>query len=126
MAFGVKYQTIQTHGLYNLFSLFEAIKDKPFTAGQPALVDHCGYPVIVFPPLDQRNQVWITPGAQGDCNVFYVQKQEMAGGQNIMKNMAFNQLTFGVAGLKGAFGQNARRCEWLVDVTANELLLLGL
>ncbi len=126
MAFGVHYQTIQTMQSYTIQSLFEAIKDKPFTAGVPSLVNHCGYDVITFPPLDKRNQVWITPGVNGPGNFFYVQKQEMAGADNIVTNAVTNQLTFGVAGLKGKFGQNARQCEWLVDMTAYELSVMGL
>lgn len=122
----MKVLQIMTRNSYTLEQLFEAIKDKQFTAGQPSLIIHCSYPVIVFPPLDARNQVWITPGAYGQCNLFYVQKQEQAGSDNILKNAVTNQLTFGFAGLKGKLGQNAQYCEWLVDVTAQELCNLGL
>jgi len=126
MSFGAKYQTIQTRGFYTIQTLYEAIKGKQFTAGVPSLTEHCGYWIITFPPLDQRNQVWITPGGYGECNVFYVQKQEMAGGENIVQNAVVNQLTFGIAGLKGKFGENARQCEWLVDMTAYELYMMGI
>ncbi len=122
----MKVLQLTTRNNYTIQSLYEAIKDKPFTAGPPSLTDHCSYLIITFPPLDKRNQVWITPAAYGECNTFYIQKQEEAGGKNILQNAVTNQLTFGFAMLKGHVGENAARAEWLVDVTAYELYNLGL
>lgn len=122
----MKVLQIMTRSNYTIQGLYEAIKDKQFTAGKPSLTIHCSYPIITFPAIDKRNQVWITPGGYGECNLFYIQKQEEAGGENIMQNAVTNQLTFGIAGLKGKFGQNAQYCEWLVDCTAYELYNLGL
>ena len=122
----MKVLQIMTRNSYTVESLYEAIKDKKFTAGQPMYTIHCSYPIITFPAVDKRNQVWITPAAVGACNLFYIQKQEEAGGENILQNAVTNQLTFGIAGLRGKVGQNAQYCEWLVDCTAYELYQLGL
>ena len=126
MSLVTKILQVQTRNFYTIETLYEAIKDKQFTAGQPYLVDHFSYNIIVFPPLDKRNQVWITPALLGDCNFWYVQKQEMAGAESVFGNAVMNELTFGIAHLKGKLSQTAQYCEWLVDVTANELYYLGL
>ena len=126
MSIGMKALQLQTRNFYTIETLYEAIKDRHFTAGQPYLVNHCSYNVIVFPPQDKRNQVWITPAAYGWCNTWYVQRQEMAGADNIIKNTITNELTFGISGIAGRLNQAAQYCEWLVDVTANELYYMGL
>ncbi len=126
MSFGMKILQLQTRNFYTIETLYEAIKDKKFTAGQPYLVNHCSYNIIVFPPQDKRNQVWITPAAYGSCNTWYVQRQEMAGSDSIINNAITNQLTFGISGIAGRLNQAAQYCEWLVDVTANELYYMGL
>ena len=76
----MKVLQIMTRNSYTVEGLYEAIKDKKFTAGQPMYTIHCSYPIITFPAVDKRNQVWITPSAYGECNLFYIQKQEEAGG----------------------------------------------
>ena len=127
MAFGVKVKTVKTSNKYTIESFYEAIKDKKFTAGEPSLTKHGLVYVITFPALDSRNQVWIMRTGFGqESNKFQVQKQEQAGMGNMMSNAALDGLTKGWAGVGKVFGSNAKECEKLVEVTAQELNDLGL
>lgn len=127
MAFGVKVKTVKTANKYTIESLYEAIKDKKFTAGEPSLTKHGLANVITFPALDKRNQVWIIRTGFGqESNKFQVQKQEQAGMGNMMSNAALDGLTHGFAGMGKVFGSTAKECEKLVEATAKELGELGL
>ena len=112
MAFGVKIKTVKTTNKYTIETLYEAIKDKKFTAGEPSLTKHGLVYVITFPPLDKRNQVWIMHSGFGMGNM--------------MSNAALDGLTKGWAGVGKVFGSNAKECEKLVETTAQELNALGL
>ena len=59
MALGVKFKTVKTANAYTLEELFEAIKDKQFSAGQPSITKHGLTYMITFPALDSQNQVQI-------------------------------------------------------------------
>lgn len=127
MAFGIKFKTVKTNNKYSIESLYEAIKDKQFSAGTPSLTKHGLNTLITFPALDSRNQIWIIRTGLGkETNKFQIQKQEQAGMGNMMKNSAMDGLTKGFAGMGRMVGDNARECERLVDVTARELEALGL
>ena len=52
MALGVKFKTVKTANAYTLEELFEAIKDKQFSAGQPSITKHGLTYMITFPALD--------------------------------------------------------------------------
>jgi len=122
MALGIKVKNIKTKNNYSIESLFEAIKDKSFTAGKPSLTKHgLGY-VITFPALDSQNQVWIMKSGFGaESPKFSIQKSEEAGVGNMAANMALDKLSGGLFGMKSMIGKNAKRCEELVDITAKEL-----
>ena len=120
---GIKIRKITTNNTYTIDSLYEAIKDKKFTAGTPAVAKHAFIKLIVFPALDRRNQVQIQSLGK---NKFQVQKAEEAGVGNSFKNSMQNSVTGGFAAMKGIVGDNAKRCEELVEITANELEALGL
>lgn len=127
MAFGIKFKTIKTQNKYSIESFYEAIKDKQFSAGVPSLTKHGLNKIVTFPALDNRNQIWIMKTGIGkEANKFQIQKQEQAGMGNMMKNSAMDGLTKGLAGIGKFVGDNARECERLVDVTADELNALGL
>ena len=127
MSFGMKILQLQTRGFYTIETLYEAIKDKKFSAGEPSLTKHGLVYVITFPALDDRNQVWIMHSGFGkETNKFQVQKQEKAGMGNAMKNSALDGLTKGFAGMGRMVGSNAKECERLVEATAQELNALGL
>ena len=125
---GVKVKNIRTKNDYTIEQLYEAIKDKPFSAGAPALTKHGLSTIITFPPLDRHNQVWIIPvtGFRKTANKFQISKNELAGAGNAAINMALSDLTGGLTSWKGIAGSSAKAAEKLVDLTAHELNALGL
>lgn len=74
---GVKNVKLELKGNYaSLEELLEAMKDVKFEAGVPELTKHGIGSVIVFPPVDRNNQVWIT-GAKGKFTI--LRSAEVAG-----------------------------------------------
>lgn len=129
MAFGVKIKSVKTKEKYTIESLYEAIKDKEFTAGAPSLTKHGIAMIITFPALDRNNQVWVMAsgfGSKDGTNKFSIQKQEEAGVDNAVKNAIIGGLTDGWGNIGANFGANAKKCEQLVEATAKELDALGL
>ena len=127
MAFGVKVKTVKLANKYSLEALYEAIKDKEFTAGKPQWTKHGFAYVITFPALDSHNQVWIVNGGFGkETNKFSIQKSEAAGVENMASNAIMGGLTNGWSNLQGSFGPNTKKCEQLVVATAKELSEMGL
>ncbi len=107
--------------------LYEAIKDKEFSAGEPSLTKHGFAYIITFPELDRQNQVWICNcGIKAESKKFQVTKGEKAGTGNMVGNMVLNDLSGGIYGLGGAVGNNTKKCEQLVEATAKELEALNL
>lgn len=123
MAFGVKIKSVKTENEYTIESLYEAIKDKTFTAGVPSLTKHGLTTIITFPALDRNNQVWVMLAGKKKISV---QKQEEAGVENLAKNAAIGALTNGWGNIGGTFGKTAKEAEKLVEATAKELEELGL
>jgi hypothetical protein len=127
MALGVKIKNVQLKNEYTLESLYEAIKDKPFTAGVPSLTKHGMAYVITFPALDRQNQVWIMMSGFGKASKkVSIQKCEQAGMDKALGNIALDQLTGGFFGLGRMAGKNAKECERLVEATAKELAAMDL
>ena len=127
MAFGVKLKNITTAQEYTLESFYEAIKDKQFTAGTPSLVKHGPATIIAFPALDKQNQVQIIKGSfSASSKKWSIQKAEEAGLGNLAANMALDSVTGGIFGWGKIVGTNAKKCEQLVDATAEELKALDL
>ncbi len=120
---GVKIKNVTFSKEYSLEELYEAIKDQTFTAGKPELTKHGAATIIVFPPLDRQNQVWIMKvGFKERSAKFSIQKSsQQAGVGNMAGNMVLNELTGGIFGLFSAVGSNVKKCEQLVDATAKEL-----
>ena len=129
MAFGVKIKSFTTNQDFTLEELFEKIKDKTFTAGQPSLTKQgVGY-IITFPALDRNNQVWVLPKQlkQGDpCSKWQVSKNNEAGTGKQIGHMLASDLSGGWSGFSGTFGKTAKECEKLVETTCEELAALGL
>lgn len=121
--FGIKIKRIKTTNQYTVESLYEAIKDKTFTAGTPELTKFGLTPMIVFPPLDRRNQVQIIAAGK---NKFQIQRAEAVGIENIAINAAIDHLTDGLSTIKNIAGGTVKRCEELVEITTKELDALGL
>lgn len=127
MAFGVKIKNITTSGTYTIESLYEAIKDKTFTAGVPSLTKHGPSTIITFPALDSQNQVWICrSGFSAETKKFTIQKAEQAGVGNMVANMAIDKVSGGLFGWGKIAGGNAKKCEQLVEDTTRELIALNL
>lgn len=126
---GVKVKNIKTQNEYTIETLYEAIKDKTFSAGVPSLTKHGLATIITFPALDRQNQVWVmstslNPSKPGQK--FSIQKSEAAGVGNMAGNMVIDSLTGGLFGWGSIAGKNAKRCEELVELTAKELESFGL
>ena len=127
MAFGLKNKTIKTSRKYTIESFFEAIKDKQFSAGVPTLTKQGMVPIITFPALDDRTQIWIMRAGFGaETNKFQVQKREKAGMDSLLTNAAVDGLTRGWSKLGRMVGDNAQQCERLMALTVQELNALGL
>ena len=127
MAFGVKIKNVKLKNKYTIEELYEAIKDKQFTAGTPELTKHGFAYIITFPALDDQNQVWVMASGFGkSTNKFSIQKQEKAGMSNLAKNVALNSVTKGFYGIGGTLGDNVKKCEQFVVDTARELGEMGL
>ncbi len=105
MALGFKVRKLVTAREYTIEELYEAIKDKQFTAGQPELAKQGMTMIIAFPPSDRNNQVWISPGQ--------------------MKKAPYSKFTVTRNGAAGA-GERSRTEEELVVITCEELQRLGL
>lgn len=125
MPLGVKTRIVEFKNTYTLESLFEAIKDKDFTAGKAEFSKQGLAHIITFPALDRKNQLWLMKKGMGKSgNRFTVSKQEQVG----MANSLANSFTRGgvVGGMIEASSDNFKRCEELVDITADELAALGI
>ncbi len=79
--------------------------------------------VIVFPPLDRQNQVWVM--VQGK-NKILIQKNQMVGVGDQLVNAAFDTVTHGIFSIGSVFGGNVKEIERLVEATASELEALNL
>ena len=127
MAFGVKVKNIKTKNTYSIESLYEAIKDKNFSAGVPSLTKHGMATVITFPAHDSQNQVRIMKsGFVKETQKFSIQKSTQAGMNNEAKNTALDSITGGLFSVGGMIGENTKKCEKLVDATAKELSEMNL
>lgn len=121
---GVKNVKLELKGNYaTLEELLGAMKDVKFEAGVPELTKHGIGSVIVFPPVDRNNQVWIT-GAKGKFTI--MRSSEVAGLGNMAKNAALDALTDGWSSVSGVFGSKKKRCMELVDITAKEMEAAGI
>lgn len=121
---GYKIKYVKTKNVYeDIVSFYDAIKDKNFTAGKPELVKHGFSNVIVFPAIDDRNQVWIL---DVNNNKFQVSKNAKAGVANLATTTIIDEITKSIAGWSGMVGANAKKAEKLVVSTTQELEMLGL
>ncbi|MGN0071524.1 MAG: hypothetical protein ACI361_06760 [Atopobiaceae bacterium] len=124
MAFGFKLKTVKTKQSFdNQKALFDRIKDESFTAGKPELVKNGFADVIVFPPLDRQNQIWVM--LQGK-NKIIIQKNQIVGVTDQVINAALDAVTDDVFSIGSIFGPNAKKIEKLVETTAAELEALDL
>lgn len=124
MAFGFKLKTVKTKESFeNYQQLFDRIKDVDFTAGKPKLVKNGFADVIVFPPLDRQNQIWVM--LQGK-NKIIIQKNQVVGVADQAINAAFDAVTDGLFSVGSIMGKNSKKIEKLVEATASEIEALNL
>ena len=124
MAFGFKLKTVKTKESFeNYQQLFDRIKDVDFTAGKPELVKNGFADVIVFPPLDRQNQIWVM--LQGK-NKIIIQKNQVVGVADQAINAAFDAVTDGLFSVGSIMGKNSKKNEKLVEATASEIEALNL
>ena len=124
MAFGFKLKTVKTNESFeNYQQLFDRIKDVDFTAGKPELVKNGFADVIVFPPLDRQNQIWVM--LQGK-NKIIIQKNQVVGVADQAINAAFDAVTDGLFSVGSIMGKNSKKIEKLVEATASEIEALNL
>ncbi len=127
MAFGFKIKTVKFKQNYTLEQLFDLIKDTEFPAGRAQLVKHGLATIIAFPALDSHNQVQIISASmKKESNSYRVMKAEAAGVSNMVGNMAIDELTDGLFGIRSVLGKNAKKIEKLVEDTAKQLGEMGL
>jgi hypothetical protein len=128
MALGIKIKNVTLKNEYTIETLYEAIKDKTFSAGVPELTKNGLAYIITFPAIDRQNQVWVMMGGIGSkpTKKVSIQKSQKAGMGNLVGNMALDQLTGGFFGLGGIAGKNTKACERLVEATAKELSAMDL
>lgn len=127
MAFGFKVKKIKFDQAYTISELYEVIKDKNFSAGQPELVKYLANTVIVFPALNSKNQVQImAAGLKKQTQSYVVQKGDELTAGGAVKNLVMNEITDGYSNLMGGFGKVVKECERLVDATHEELSSLNL
>lgn len=129
MALGVKTKTIKTTGSYTVEELYAKIKDVQFSAGTPTCEKYGPAFIITFPALDRQNQVQIISNAMGKnkpSQKFTVQKAEQLGLGKSLVNDALSSLTGGLFNLGGMVTNNAKRCEELVEETAQTIEQMGL
>ena len=124
MAFGFKLKTVKTKESFeNYQQLFDRIKDVDFTAGKPELVKNGFADVIVFPPLDRQNHIWVM--LQGK-NKIIIQKNQVVGVADQAINAAFDAVTDGLFSVGSIMGKNSKKIEKLVEATASEIEALNL
>lgn len=108
---------------YTIEELYELIKDVPFEAGKPELVNHGPAVLIAFPQLDRNNQVQIL-GKKGKYNV--MRSVQPAGLDKAFSNIALEKFTGGLSGFSGAFGKTKKRCEELAKITGEQINAMNL
>lgn len=129
MAFGIQIKHIELNKEYTYDTLFEAMKQKTdWTAGEVQLVKHGFADVIVFPPIDRQNQVWVQLMSTKPCKKVQVYSSHEIAGDfgNMAKNALLDAVTDGWSSMGSMFGKKAKQNEEFVKATIKEIQDLGL
>ncbi len=104
--------------------LYNAVKGLDFgQAGKAEYVKHGFNYLIVFPPADRNNQVWIT----GKKNKFTVMRSTVcAGGGNVAKNIALSALTDGWSDVTAVIGDKKKVTKQNVTIVSNTIMEAGI
>lgn len=129
MALGLKFKTVKFSKDYTYEELLEEMKKVQFDAGEPSIVKHGLAYMIVFPPIDRQNQVWVNSfkGNKGG-NKFQIQlSHEIAGDfGNMAANAILDKVTGGLSSMGSMFGKKAKAGEAAVDEVVEKLNSLNL
>lgn len=121
---GIKKRKIKFQDNYTIGELYDRIKDVPFEAGMPAMVNQgCSW-LIVFPRLDSNNQVQILPSGKEDYVVF--RSVTPVGVGHPKKHKILNALKRMLKDCRGATHKKKKRCMELTEKTAQTINALGL
>ena len=128
MALGIKIKSVKFSKGYTVETLLEEMKKVTFEAGEPFITKHGFNTMIVFPPIDRQNQVWVQLSKPKASNKVQVTlSHDIAGDYgNMAKNMALDALTDGWASIGAMFGKSAKAGEAAVDKVIEELSAMGL
>lgn len=122
---GLKMRKVTFENEYTLTELFKEIEGVEFEAGKPKMSKNTFGPAIVFPPIDENNQVAIQAydyrGDSVGC-VFRVLKQEQGG----VDMSLWDDDTYSSGGFSGIFGKKKKMTVKLVDSVADQLESMGL
>ena len=118
MAFGMKRCKVETRQPYSLGELLEAMKGRQFSAGPPVMSRAMMTDFIMFPPLDNVNQVIIT-GKKGKFTVERNSVYQLKGQNAAAKRSLLGRM-------EGMTGKSAKILEQLIEQTAAELNAMGI
>lgn len=121
--FGYKRRKIQFKNEYTIAELYDIIKDIGFEAGEPRIAPNHFCDAIVFPALNEMNQVAIYPynfGSDSKNSLYMVAKQEEGNCEHTRWDGDTS------TDMSGIFGKTKKRCEKLVDSTYATLEALEL
>ena len=115
---------------YTVEGLYEKIKDCEFSAGVPTVDTTLGNPSIVFPKLDEFNQIWIAPSglsSTGTWKKWAVFKSvHDAGAANVVGHMALSHFLPFTTGYLSYGSKNSKEAFALVDKTIEEITKLDI
>ena len=120
----------QTRNFYTIQELYEIIKNYKFSAGVPEMGRHILYDVIVFPKIDDFNQIWIGSsgmGVNGRHNKWYVLKASHEGNiGSFVKYDIISDVAPITTGILSFVGSKPRDAYVLVDRVLVEIQSLNL
>lgn len=129
MALGLKIKNVKFSKGYTVETLLEEMKKVTFEAGEPFITKHGFNTMIVFPPVDRQNQVWVM-NCKGnkESEKWSIQLSHDIAGDfgNMAKNALLDKVTGGLFGMGSIMGKNAKAGEAAVEEVAKKLGELGL
>ncbi|MCQ2536414.1 MAG: hypothetical protein MJ110_05530 [Lachnospiraceae bacterium] len=129
MALGIKIKSVKFSKGYTVETLLEEMKKVTFEAGEPFITKHGFNTMIVFPPIDRQNQVWVmNVKGNKESEKWSIQLSHDIAGDfgNMAKNALLDKVTGGLFGMGSIMGKNAKAGEAAVEEVAKKLEGLGL
>ncbi len=125
------FRNFHTRNAYTIEELYNILKNYQFSAGVPSLAKEGIYNIIVFPLIDNFNQVRIMPSGGRQAGERFtkwtlLKDNHEAGLGNAIKNEFLDDITGGITGFFGFVGSNASKGYQDVDKVLEEINSLGL